>query len=522
MQIYHQPPAPDLDYKVRAPLRLELPEGGEVAISNWSLAGIYYPEEMDIFPQRGNLIIPFQGVDIRFAVNFTKGSAKRELLFDNLKGRERETLAIFYRAILSGQMASTENIITALDTPVDLIPMGETEEEKATAQKKERKLLRFLIRAFFYSFVGGLIFILFFNQLWISLSSVIIYNGKVVAPTAVIRAGYEGVIKNILVEEGQDVSKGDILANLKVAQLDETLDALYVRRDTQRRLINDAEMALKRHLANAPTNHAQLEAVISKLENKLKEYDKAPKQETAPAPVKQNPKEFSNNSISKPSSFSEDALHITIKTEPSPKISEKDNARYKQELATARARLQDFIQGKSKTPGDFHDIRQILEEKSKIENDVGAQIDEKINALKTQRAVGVIIAPTAGIIKKIHVYAGAPIFASDQIITIENRQIRKISGELVKRRATKVFPGMAAQVGILTSEGKRFIAAQIENVEVTRVSVANGKLGAAVHIMIDEQASIENAEFITPGMPVEIRAVKPWAAWLNFTKKAKE
>ena len=41
-----------------------------------------------------------------------------------MNSRQRETLALFYRN-LSGKMATTTDMITALDTPVDPVPMDE-------------------------------------------------------------------------------------------------------------------------------------------------------------------------------------------------------------------------------------------------------------------------------------------------------------------------------------------------------------------------------------------------------------
>ena len=68
------------------------------------------------------------------------------LQFVGLSGRERETLAIFYRSILSGRMASTDEVITSLDTPVDLVPMEETESEIAVASPSKAAKTWRLIR----------------------------------------------------------------------------------------------------------------------------------------------------------------------------------------------------------------------------------------------------------------------------------------------------------------------------------------------------------------------------------------
>ena len=119
----------DLSFQVRAPPKLELVSGDILKVENWSLRGIEFPGNAEVLPQKAQLSIPFQGVDIQFPVPFKPADEEGWLEFDELTGRQRETLAVFYRSILSGKMASTEEVITSLDTPVDLIPMGETDEE---------------------------------------------------------------------------------------------------------------------------------------------------------------------------------------------------------------------------------------------------------------------------------------------------------------------------------------------------------------------------------------------------------
>ncbi len=85
----------DLAYMVRAPLRLELQSGEVVDVREWSQAGLTYPLDTDVLPKRGFLVIPFQGVELRFEVNFSQGAGPRDLLFKDLTGRQREVIRVF-------------------------------------------------------------------------------------------------------------------------------------------------------------------------------------------------------------------------------------------------------------------------------------------------------------------------------------------------------------------------------------------------------------------------------------------
>ena len=173
MKIRHERPMSDLSFQVRAPLGLELAPGEVVSVTCWSLNGLEFPHDTDVLPSQGVLSIPFQGVDNRIPVRFMPGGTDRELIFEGLTGRQRETLAVFYRSILSGKMASTEDIITSLDTPVDLVPMEETEEERVEDSKgKTPRILRVLWSLSLYAMVGAVVFGMLGQQIWSRLSAI--------------------------------------------------------------------------------------------------------------------------------------------------------------------------------------------------------------------------------------------------------------------------------------------------------------------------------------------------------------
>lgn len=130
MKIRHESPHADMDWKVHAPLMLETPNGGCVHIERWSLAGLVWPDDAPECPKTGTLGVPFQGVDVRFPVRLAPCDESGLICLEGLSGRQRETLALFYRSLLSGRMASSADVITALDTPIDLVPMEQTEAEK--------------------------------------------------------------------------------------------------------------------------------------------------------------------------------------------------------------------------------------------------------------------------------------------------------------------------------------------------------------------------------------------------------
>ncbi len=143
MNIRHECPMPDLSFKVTAPLYLYAPDGQTYTIDRWSLAGFILDGFEGDLPEGLQLSIPFQGIDIKFPIDVTPLEEDGGFSFTNLTVRQRETLAMFYKGILTGRMVSSAEMITSLDTPVDLVPMGETESEMTSGLAKAKpRILR--------------------------------------------------------------------------------------------------------------------------------------------------------------------------------------------------------------------------------------------------------------------------------------------------------------------------------------------------------------------------------------------
>jgi len=166
MDVRHEAPMPDTLFRVTAPLIVGFPDGTSLRISHWNLRGLYDARLAECNLEGVMLSVPFQGVGIYFDVKLVPGQGTDEFLFLYLTGCQRETLALFYRNILSGRMAVTEDIITSLDTPIDLVPMDETESERrlgkaVTAPRPLRAaasiLVYVLIFVLVFSYLGSLV-----------------------------------------------------------------------------------------------------------------------------------------------------------------------------------------------------------------------------------------------------------------------------------------------------------------------------------------------------------------------------
>ena len=157
MHIRYEPALPDVSYMVRAPLILDV-EGQRIgSIDRWSLEGIALTPELDNVAGFGLLTIPFHGFGITLQVQLVRDQQAGILRFINLGNREFGVLWHFYREIVTGRAISIDRMISAMDVPLDLVPMQETASERKAGQASV--LPRFLRTAFFVCLFSGMAFL---------------------------------------------------------------------------------------------------------------------------------------------------------------------------------------------------------------------------------------------------------------------------------------------------------------------------------------------------------------------------
>lgn len=248
MNIRHECPHPDLSFLVTAPLFLQAANGEHIVIERWSLGEIQMPEGDEALSGAYELIIPFQGVDIKFPITLKAAEGAGRYRLADLTVRQRETLSVFYNGVLSGRMASTSDMITSLDTPVDLVPMGETDEEKAEGVAKAKpRLLRTIWNLAFYALLAVFLIGFVGGQIWSHLSEISLDHARFVAPIISYTAPESGHVDRIYVTVGQTVSAGDPLIRLEDAERESDVDEVRMEvRIAERRREAEIEM-LEQH-----------------------------------------------------------------------------------------------------------------------------------------------------------------------------------------------------------------------------------------------------------------------------------
>lgn len=462
MKIRHERPMSDLSFQVRAPLTLELTTGERLLIEEWSLSGFQYPGTSDILPRQGVLSIPFQGVDIRFDVALAPGSEPRSLQFVDLSGRQRETLAVFYRSILSGKMASTDNVITSLDTPVDLVPMGEKEEETAAATAgKTPRSYRVVWNALFYAIFAVVVFGVIGSSIYDRLSGIRLQHGRVMAPFIEHRISEAAFVDDILVAVGDNVRAGDVLVVLNSPERDGALDA--VRIDI--RLAERRQAEAQRRLDQVRTRRAAYQA------NLQADLDRA----------------------------------LGART-----IRDFLGGYNMSDVQAATAALSAFQDLTDPLALEFREIEaqltEVLEERG---TDLRQLKRDLSNAKDSYDAIN-LVAQVDGTVRDLPLVEDLHQTRGTLGAVIEEHSPRQVVGWISERASQDLFVGQDARLRVATPDGSRSLDAKIVDVTAGVDPARPTEFGVVVTLQTQQTDLDQNRAELRPNAPVEIRADRGW------------
>lgn len=462
MRVRHERPMSDLTFSVRAPLKLSLETGEVVTIEEWSLSGLKYPGSADILPKSGQLAIPFQGVDIQFDVRFVDGPQKGELRFESLTGRQRETLAVFYRSILSGKMASTEQMITSLDTPVDLVPMGETEEEETAGRAKQSpRILRVVWNIVFYLIFAAVVFGLVGNQILNRLSHVSLQHARVVAPIVELHNSQGAFVDQILVEQGQYVEQGQTLVSLSNPEKDAIVDDIRADVGEFEELVAQADQRLSQH-------RAQINSIRDDLRQRFV---------------------------------------AAVSTTGSRNFAFQHNTSNAQQAWNA---LNQFDQNAISGAGSMFETERQLEREAVALRTRWSRLKRDLGNAKDATSAGDIVAPADGIILSVHVFEDQFLDRGTQAILLEELTPRYVKAWLNESRSNAIYLGMETSVRFNDGHSSRTIEGRITDITAAVDPEISDAFGLIVSVELIGMTADDARATFQQDAPVQLRAKKDW------------
>lgn len=476
MHIRHERPEAGLNFLVTAPL-LFWPDAadGPSPISSWSMEGVVFADGAGPHGP-GHLRLPFQGVCMDLPIYLGTPDEKGFAPFVEMTVRQREVLTVLYQGLLSGQMTSTQDMIQSLDTPVDKVPMSETQEEQevATASVTPR-LLRMARTMAVYGLVAALLIGGMGGKIWQRLDQLAPADARVAAPMVAHYFGEAGQVKDIAVVPGQEVQAGDLLVALRNSDLDRQADAVraQIRLIDQRR-----DQALQAFQAHDVLVRAERDPLVDAYL-------------------------FAHRGTG--GDFKHPVLQSTYQA------------------------LKDYDAGIGSTSGDARTVADLLRGRlDELDTDLKFARRE-LGDLKGKGEAANLRAQVDGVVREIHVPDGVGVRAQALGLTIEEDAPRTIIGFLSDRHADQVYVGMPAKVSLRVGPSRKTLPAKVVDFRL----VARGTAGQAsaaqsyglqVEVAVEGLTHAECMAMLRPDAPVRLqlfretrqRLVATFLSWIGL------
>jgi multidrug resistance efflux pump len=448
---------PDMAFRMQAPIGLTLRDGQRIPVADWSLKGVSAPELIDRDHQHCVLSIPFQGIVLSFPVTLEPGDEPGFFEFRGLDGRQRETLGLFYRSLLSGKMATTGDMITSLDTPVDLIPMEETEQERFLAEHTQTpRSLRAISVMAVYIVLFMTVFGFLANLAWTRLNEINLQHARFTAQMETLHAGETGFVAEVYHEAGEFIAAGEPVLRLADPEAEGKLEELTFEVEAAALNLQDLRREIQSH-ETSRTGHRQ--PFIEALEDAVK---------------RRRPSDF----------FASRDLD---------------------DVMAAYERLKAFDLGLSAEQRDFNATLNELVDRREERKRALRQLERERDSFAESLGALTVIAPRDGRVDNFHVVDGQYIRAGSPVAEFEANSARTAVGWLDHRHSGNVFEGMPAKITFNIAGDERTVKAKVTRVEAELDLASPNSYGIMVTVTANDIEEDETRALFLRYAPARVR-----------------
>lgn len=456
MNIRHECPMSDLSFSVTAPLCLHKANGCKVTARRWSLAGIWLEVNAPDMAGETVLSVPFQGVDVSFPVSLMATDTPGHYQFAELTVRQRETLSTFHKGVLSGQMVSAGEMITSLDTPVDLVPMSETETEEAAGRVAAKpRLLRIIWNMALHTVIAALLMAFLGSHIWQRLSRIDLEHARFAAPITEYVAPDAGYVTRLNVRVGDDVAAGDILARIEDPDRESDVEDVRAEVLLAERRLKAAEDRLVRHRGLRQPRRAALWAAFTRVWEPWRRHD--------------------------------------------PRA-----ASYPPEIEAAWRELYAFDRGRDTAAGGYFDVQATLT--ADVEE---RQLDlrrwkRELRHRKAATDKLLIRARTAGTVYAVHSEKDGYVGRNTLMLEVEDRRPRVAVAWLDDSMATRVHVGMTARIAYVYRGETKEAAGTVTDVQAGTDNAHPDRFGMILTIQADDAGVLNSRKWFRRNAPARV------------------
>ncbi len=254
--------------------RIELPAQARIddksyEVLDWSLGGFQIACEPGEIPEhwtgRVTLILPFQEVDVTFVIRVRSTwsrNGRAGFVFEELPPRIKRILKTYVEGSIEGRLGEAEGVISRIDgleLPMDV-------ETPYTDVEKQRFKRRFYLRSLLYWLAGlaliAAIGVVFFYNLTQTTS----IRAIVSMPLVNVDAPADGRLESLGVQEGQRVTKGQVLFSLENGELTRNVERQERAIATAEKERSEVEAAIASEIKAQALYRASAAQTLARLE----------------------------------------------------------------------------------------------------------------------------------------------------------------------------------------------------------------------------------------------------------------
>lgn len=507
MKIEREKPCQRRHHRVKAPLKVTLPDGQEVIAFDWSLGGLRLENVEGSMPKVGTRLdlliqLPFQGFDISFEVSANvvrriEQSGTIGFEFEKLSERANDLMRHFIDDLVRGKMAGVDDTICRIDIPVtpistkpDINPNEELPVRRWSAKAVIMTGLYIFLAITIFGYVA---LIIYSNTMRLEVSSAVVS-----APLANIHVPVDGLLMPVRLEEDQIVEEGETIARIMDTQIEVGIAEKRIELDQAKRQLVRME---ERYRIEA--SRLKLYQIVNRTDREISQARVTAAREALIATDAQ----VERLSVLKQKGLVEVSKLEEAKKEQSMVVGRLREAELQLERDAAMEAVSDrryFNHKEFVTDLDMIAL-QVEEASAKV-----LALSQQIETLETRMASMVIKAPFDARIVAVKQSGNIMVFRNQQLATLEKLEIPTVTAFLDQDQVLKV--GMSDNARVFVPALNRHVDARVYKIDRNSAFLDpkashytwtdTKEKSAAVSLHLDIQ--VEELTHIRAGLPVVV------------------